>query len=178
MAYKFGAAYDSEKFVCGAHRPGYPEECSIGKKCVEDWIVFMKGRGIHNVVCLLDKSQLKFYEDAFPLGLVDAYKENFGKNSVLHAPIPDYYLSSMENLYRILAFLAASDKDQRRVVVHCSGGSGRTGHVLAAWLVRHHEFDPSGAISAVERAWRNPREAVQCGNASENDLNELLSSCA
>lgn len=178
MTYKFGPAYHDEKLVYGAQRPGYRKECGIGKKCVEDWIAFMKGRGIHNVVCLLDKSQLKFYKDAFPLGLVDAYKEHFGKNCVLHALIPDYHLSSKRNLTRILAFLAASDKARRKVVVHCSGGSGRTGHVLAAWLVHHHKLDVSSAISAVEGACRNPCEAVQCGNALENELNELLSSCA
>lgn len=36
---------------------------------------------------------------------------------------------------KILPFLLEADKQSEKVVVHCSGGVGRTGLVLAAWLV-------------------------------------------
>ncbi len=59
-------------------------------------------------------------------------------------------------------FLDAGVRLAKKTVVHCSGGSGRTGHVLAAWLVHHYGMDPSAAVDTVmampER--RNPLEAV------------------
>ena len=78
---------------------------------------------------------------------------------------------------KILPFLGDSDAKQERVVVHCSGGSGRTGHVLAAWLVYGRGFEVEDALSEVNKRERDPREAVNCGNATENQLYELLNKC-
>lgn len=50
-----------------------------------------------------------------------------------------------------------------RTVVHCSAGSGRTGHVLAAWLVYRHGLTENEALRAVTHVadvQRNPFEAV------------------
>jgi protein-tyrosine phosphatase len=58
--------------------------------------------------------------------------------------------------------------------VHCSGGSGRTGHILAAWLVHHRGLSVDDALDAVISTGRNPWEAVHCGNATEEQLRCLL----
>ncbi|MEW6495955.1 MAG: protein phosphatase, partial [Cyanobacteriota bacterium] len=47
-----------------------------------------------------------------------------------------------------------------KVVVHCSGGIGRTGHVLAAWLASARGFSNNAAIAAVRKTGRNPYEAA------------------
>jgi protein-tyrosine phosphatase len=60
------------------------------------------------------------------------------------------------------------------VVVHCSGGSGRTGHVLAAWLVRYRGLEAGTALSEVRSTGRNPQEAVDAGLATLAELNRLL----
>ncbi|MEH2433087.1 MAG: hypothetical protein V7K25_02320 [Nostoc sp.] len=46
------------------------------------------------------------------------------------------------------------------VVVHCSGGIGRTGHILAAWLVSVRGLSNQAAINAVKKTGRNPYEAA------------------
>ena len=97
-----------------------------------------------------------------------------GKSNVCHAPIEDYHLCDHRTLEdTILPFLAASDASGTRPVVHCSGGLGRTGHILAAWLVRHRGLSVDDALEIVSRE-RNPREAVGSGHATEKELRCLL----
>lgn len=130
----------------------------------------MKQRGITRVCCLLGPDQLAYYED-----LLGQYRMAFGDGSVRSAPIKDYHLCDPATLEdKILPFLFESDASAARVLVHCSEGSGRTGHILAAWLVRGRGLAVESAIQAVEASGRNPREAVQSGNASEAQLHALL----
>jgi protein-tyrosine phosphatase len=76
--------------------------------------------------------------------------------------------------------LITANQQNEKVVVHCAGGIGRTGHILAAWLVSVRGFSNKDAISAVIRTGRNPHEAVML---SENplqvaqELNLLLNNC-
>ena len=98
--------------------------------------------------------------------------------NVLSAPIEDYHLCNRKTLLEvILPFLAATEPMGKRIVVHCSGGKGRTGHVLAAWLVYGRGVSPDEALATVIKMCRNPWEAVQCGNATEKELFDLLAAC-
>ena len=134
----------------------------------------MQDRGIRRVVSLLSASQFAYYQP----DLLNTYRQTFGEDNVLLAPVEDYYLSSLQNLRRVMDFLRGSDERGEKVVVHCSGGSGRTGHVLAAWLVHARGLEPRAAIKAVEEAQppRSPMEAMKVGNATEEQLLGLLSS--
>lgn len=58
--------------------------------------------------------------------------EEFGFRS-LFVETPDF--RPPPDLDRILGFIAAQLQDQRAVLVHCFAGIGRTGTVLAAWLL-------------------------------------------
>jgi protein-tyrosine phosphatase len=172
--YKFAAAWKNEPIVFGASRPGY----FIQQIC--DWVEFMKGQGIERVCCLLDDKQLVRYPD-----LLDIYQQEFGVNEVCWAPIADFHLSELETLtQKILPFLTEADKQGKKVVVHCSGGVGRTGHVLAAWLVRGRGLSNKAAIKAVMRTGRNPYEAaiaslLRGSNPVKvvEELNVLLNAC-
>jgi protein-tyrosine phosphatase len=148
--YEFAAASEHESIVFGAARPGYTSQQ------VDRWIEFMQDRSIERLCCLLPETQLNRYSN-----LLDAYRTAFGIERVCWAPIEDFQLVSPEILTsQILPFLAIANHHNERVVVHCAGGSGRTGHVLAAWLVAGRGLSSKSAISAVRQTGRNPYEAV------------------
>jgi protein-tyrosine phosphatase len=170
--YKFAAASEHEPIVFGAARPGYTT--------VRDWIDFMQDRSIQRVCCLLPETQLNRDPN-----LLDDYHTAFGINRVCWAPIEDFSLVRPEMLFRqILPFLAAADAQHEKVVVHCAGGSGRTGHILAAWLVAGRGFSSSSAISIVRKSGRNPHEAaIAAPFKGQNpwqvaaELKQLLNAC-
>ena len=144
----------------------------MGKREVDEWIKFLKTHGIERVVCLLHDEELQNYFSNVPDGLIKTYEETFGPEKVLHAPIRDFTLCEPQRLERIVAFLDNAKKAVDKVVVHCSGGSGRTGHVLACWLVHGRGLDPDAALRAVEQTGRCPREA-----GDDEKLRTLLEGC-
>ncbi len=148
--YKFAAASENELIVFGSARPGY------SNKQVNQWIEFMQKQGIQRVCCLLPETQLNRYSN-----LLSDYRKVFGLDQVCWSPIEDFHFATPEILFhQILPFLAIANQQNEKVVVHCSGGIGRTGHVLAAWLVAGRKFSKKSAISAVKQTERNPYEAV------------------
>ena len=148
--HKFAPASENEFVVFGSARPGY------GHEQVKRWVEFMQAQGIQRVCCLLADAQLKRYG-----GLLNVYRQAFGNDRASWAPIEDFQLADRDMvIHQILPFLAAARQSKERVVVHCSGGIGRTGHVLAAWLVAGRGFSNQAAITAVKAAGRNPYEAV------------------
>ncbi len=172
--FNFGPASTDEKIVYGAQRPGYNSEY-VAFAEVQEWVNFMKEQNITRICCLLPENQLKFYDD---INLLKFYRDEFGEDNICLAGIEDFHLCEEVKLKEIiLPFLKESDQKGEKVVVHCSGGSGRTGHVLAAWLVYRHELSIDGAKSTVKRMGREPREAVFSGNATEDELNTLLEAC-
>jgi len=69
----------------------------------------------------------------------------------LHLPVPDMTAPSRGVLDRAVAFLSAALTGGKGVLVHCGAGLGRTGTVLAAFLVAKGE-DPGRAIRLVREA--------------------------
>lgn len=167
MSDRFAAAAPDEPIVHGDCAPG-----GLGRtdpETVEERVETWRDRGIERVVVLLSDRQVDRFDD-----LLGRYRAAFGADRVLHAPIPDHHLAAEDRLREVLSFLDAADEADERVVVHCLAGIGRTGHVLAAWLVHARGYEPEEAVDAVADTGRNPAEAVRSGNATEADLYDLL----
>ncbi len=148
----------------GACRPGQSAEA------IAEWIAFMKQNGVVRVCCLLPAKDLAGGPD-----LLESYRDAFGAENVLHAPVADFSLCDEATMAgEILPFLREADTRGERAVVHCWAGMGRTGHVLAAWLARGRGMTPDEALRAVVAMGRNPFESIQCGGATEEELFRLL----
>lgn len=157
---------EREPIVFGARRPGFPLPL-VPQVIVDEWIAFMTAQCIKRVVCLLPKHQLSSYND-----LLGSYRNAFGATKVCWAPIKDFHLADVPTLTElILPFLADADRMQEKTVVHCSGGIGRTGHVLAAWLASFRGMSNTDVIAAVKRSGRNAQESGDKG------LDALLNAC-
>lgn len=124
-------------------------------------------------------------------------KQSSLNNTSFHHPFMDFQffekadyfateqLGSRQTLtQQILPFLAIANQRKEKVVVHCSGGVGRTGHVLAAWLVSGRGYSNQQAIAAVRKTGKNPYEAAIAGILkgrnpwkSVAELNALLDDC-
>lgn len=154
--------------MCGARRPGYRAHE------VQEWIKYMQGLNVERVCCLMQEHQVKYYEEIMGEDLLSVYRREFGGDNVLWMPMQEYELVDREALRRVLGFLRESDERDIGVVVHCQHGLGPTGQILAAWLTCFRGYSTWDALSMVVSTGRNPYEPVQSGNASEEELHELL----
>ncbi len=139
----------------GAERPGFRSRSPDDD--VDEWIEFVRSRDVERVCCLLVDA-LDEYDD-----LLGAYRRAFGAEDVLHAPNEDHTPLSVDLFAEeILPFLRAGAAEDRRTVVHCSAGIGRTGQVLVGWLCHERGYGPDEALRTVEDAtdaFRAPLEA-------------------
>lgn len=169
-AHRFAPAAPDEEYVYGACCPGWHSTADRGA-AIDEWIDFMQARGIERVLCLLSGTQLEQTEAS-----TGSYVRAFGGENVEHVPIADHHLADPVTLAEdVLPFLDESVAVEQPVVVHCLAGIGRTGHVLAAWLVHGRDYDPVDAIATVSEMGRSPGEAVDSGNAQRGELHKLLS---
>lgn len=173
MRFNFNPAAADEDIVYGSERPGYPSH-KVGREKVLKWIRYLKKQGVKRICCLLTDDQLKYYED----DLLDIYNLEFGKGNICTAQVEDFQLADSEVLDKVIfPFLQESLQKGEPAVVHCSGGIGRTGHILAAWLVHGRGYGVEEALAEVIRMGRNPFESVEHGTATKEKLLSLLESC-
>jgi atypical dual specificity phosphatase len=97
----------------------------------------LRQQGIEAVLSLTERSP-------FPDGTPDSVEH-------LHLPVPDMTAPTVETLDRAVEFLRSQAEDGRSVLVHCAAGLGRTGTILAAYLVAEG-FPPGDAIHRVREA--------------------------
>lgn len=64
----------------------------------------------------------------------------------LHIPIPDFAAPELEQVEKFIDFAEGQRALDRPLLLHCRGGYGRTGTMIAAWLISQG----SSASEAVE----------------------------
>lgn len=129
--HNFGPIACKEKTLYTAERPGHPGKDGVPTRIVEDWVQFIKSKGINNVLIIMDDDEFGVYE----VDLKDFYQQSGLK--VYHIPFsaPDSYERSME-------LIQSLDKQGEKVVSHCTGGKGRCGRVACAWLCKKWHMSP------------------------------------
>ncbi|WP_459194850.1 protein-tyrosine phosphatase family protein [Halosimplex sp. J119] len=167
-AHRLAPAAPDEEHVYGACSPGW-HSAAGHSEALADWIAVVRASDIERV-CSLQPGAAQS-----PDSETDSYTDVFGEDNVLHAPVPDGRLVSPALLEReLLPFIDDAVAADERIVVHCLDGIGRTGQVLAAWLAHDRGYEPERAIETVESTGRKPREPVHRGNATEQELYDLL----
>jgi atypical dual specificity phosphatase len=106
-----------------------------GAEALETDLAWLRERGIGALLTLTEAS------------LPDETLARHGIAS-LHLPVRDLTPPSVEQLIRALEFVDWHRTRGRAVAVHCLMGQGRTGTVLAAYLIRAGET-PEGALAEV-----------------------------
>jgi len=69
-----------------------------------------------------------------------------------HVPMQDHQPPSSEAMHRAVGFVEEQLAASRAVLVHCLAGEGRTGCVLAAYLIKAQGLDADAAMAEIRKA--------------------------
>jgi atypical dual specificity phosphatase len=120
------------------------------------WLV--KQQGIRSVVTIKEKPLPSEWFDSTSSKSVN--HETDKKIDYFHLSIEDYGIpSSLEDLDYVVSYISRQIDNGNPVMVHCSGGKGRTGTILAAYLLKK-EKDLS-AEQAISRLRNIRGESIQ-----------------
>jgi atypical dual specificity phosphatase len=83
-----------------------------------------------------------------------------------HIPIPDGAAPSIEQIEQLVNYLTYGLRDGKKIVVHCGAGYGRTGTMLACYLVSRGMHAAEAIVEirkkmplAIENRWQEERIA-------------------
>jgi atypical dual specificity phosphatase len=101
-------------------------------------LAWLRDRGIGAVLSLT--------EDPLPQGWTGGSSMVFA-----HVPMKDHHPPDSVSLGRAVSFIESQVQEGRAVVVHCLAGEGRTGCVLAAYLVSARGMTAAEALEAIRQ---------------------------
>lgn len=136
-----------EKSIAGMEMPGLFSP-------IEEDLDFLKAKGIEVIVNLQEKEHLLDHK-------------GFIVNNI---PINDFAPPNLEDFKDFIDFVTAQIAQEKRVVVHCYAGMGRTNLMLATYLMHHLAIDPDQALEEVRL--KRPVHLVTC--SQEEALREYF----
>eukprot|EP00667_Euglena_gracilis_P026480 EG_transcript_31935 len=152
-----------DELVYGSERPGYSKDNerpgAINSEDVIPWCEFMKAQGVARILSLLGDDEVQWYRDPIDRTLAahGFPAEKYTRTSVFADHAADVCLDALQR----------ADAAGERIVVHCSGGSGRGSLGLGLWLM--HKYGMSGAEAAAAIA----EAATHAGTSRRPDALKL-----
>ncbi len=108
---------------------------------------FLKDKGFEAIVSLTE----------FPLS--EVLIDEFGF-SVKHIPVRDFEAPTLEQIENFVVFAEKARSEGKKLVVHCDAGIGRTGTMLACYLVSKG-FSAADAIEEVRTKRPGSLETIE-----------------
>jgi len=119
-----------------------------GRPMTLEQLRWIRGRGIETIISLT--------ENQLPREWIRELGFRY-----FHTPILDHSAPSPEKLKQIVDLILGEVRAGRKVLIHCAAGLGRTGTVLAAYLIARKRMSAEEAMELVRKLRPGSIEDIQ-----------------